>query len=174
MKMKTLAVVSTVVLGLAVSGCTSKGSGYKSKAGAGAGSSDVSTQGIGERDQFDVSSLTDPASLSAHNTFYFGFDQYNIATEDFPVLGAHARYLKGHSSAKVRVEGHTDERGSREYNVGLGERRAKAVQQYLVSEGVSPDQIAVVSYGEEKPAANGHDESAYRLNRRAVIEFEAS
>src|SRR3546814_8095318 len=82
---------------------------------------------------------------------------------------AYAKYLAANPVAKVRIEGHTDERGSREYNIALGERRANTVKDALVTAGVPAAQIAVISYGEERPAAEGHDESAWSQNRRAQI-----
>ena len=78
-----------------------------------------------------------------------------------------------HPNAQVRVEGHTDERGSREYNVTLGERRAQTIAKFLIMKGVNPAQVHVVSYGKEKPADLGHDEAAWANNRRAVIVYEA-
>ena len=94
--------------------------------------------------------------------------------EDRPIIEAHAGYLAAHPNARVILEGHTDERGSREYNLALGERRSIAVRQMMTVLGVSPDQIQVVSYGEEKPAAEGHDEEAWRLNRRVEITYPGS
>ncbi|HRE32145.1 MAG TPA: OmpA family protein, partial [Candidatus Berkiella sp.] len=85
---------------------------------------------------------------------------------------AHAEFLKNNPNHHVRVEGHADEHGSREYNIALGERRARTIANALMSQGVAPHQIATVSYGKEKPEAMGHSEDAYRLNRRAVIVYE--
>ena len=86
-------------------------------------------------------------------------------------IEAHARYLSEHSGAQITLEGHADERGSREYNVALGERRAVAVRQLMTLLGANASQIRTVSYGEERPAAAGHDESAWRLNRRVEIVY---
>jgi len=90
------------------------------------------------------------------------------------VVGAHAKYLASHGSARVRLEGHTDERGSREYNIGLGERRAQAVRRALLLQGASEGQISTVSYGEERPAVPGHDEAAWAKNRRVEIVYLAA
>lgn len=104
-----------------------------------------------------------------NNIVYFGYDSDAISAEYSSVVDAYAKYLSTNPVAKVRIEGHTDERGSREYNVALGERRGNAVKDALVSQGVSAAQISVISYGEERPAADGHDESAWAKNRRAQI-----
>ncbi|MBP9723059.1 MAG: peptidoglycan-associated lipoprotein Pal [Gammaproteobacteria bacterium] len=106
------------------------------------------------------------------NQYYFAYDSSELTSEAKTEISKHAKYLLEHPSVKVRVEGHTDERGSREYNVALGERRAKAVSGSLANEGVLGNQVAVVSYGEEKPAVQGHDESAYQWNRRAKLVYE--
>ena len=105
-----------------------------------------------------------------YNTVYFGFDKYNIEGEYAQILDAHAAYLTTPATS-VRVEGNTDERGTPEYNMALGERRAHAVQSFLTSKGVQGSQISTVSYGEEKPAVLGHDEAAYSKNRRAVLAY---
>ena len=104
-----------------------------------------------------------------YNTVYFGFDKYNIEGEYVQILDAHAAYLTATPSAKVLVEGNTDERGTPEYNIALGQRRANAVQNYLAQQGAS--NVATVSYGEEKPAVLGHTEADYAKNRRAVLEY---
>lgn len=105
-------------------------------------------------------------------TIYFMFDSSQVQEEFVPVIAAHAQSLQSNPSQHVIVEGHADERGSREYNIALGERRAKAVARMMTMQGASDSQIEVVSYGEEKPAASGHDESAWQLNRRAEIDYQ--
>lgn len=102
---------------------------------------------------------------------YFSFDTSTIPSAAFDTLRAHAKYLKTHTGAKVRLEGNTDERGTREYNVALGERRANAVARFLRVQGVSPAQIQVVSYGEEKPAVDGHTAMDWAKNRRVVLDY---
>jgi peptidoglycan-associated lipoprotein len=104
-----------------------------------------------------------------NNIVYFDFDSDAISAEYSSIIDAYGKYLSTNPVAKVRIEGHTDERGSREYNVALGERRANAVKAALIAQGVSAAQISVISYGEERPAAEGHDESAWSKNRRAQI-----
>ena len=103
-----------------------------------------------------------------YNTVYFGFDKYNVEGEYRTLLDAHAELLKA-TKANVTVSGHADERGTPEYNIALGQRRANAVQNYLAQQGAS--NVATVSYGEEKPAVLGHTEADYAKNRRAVLEY---
>lgn len=105
----------------------------------------------------------------AGNVVYFEFDSTEVNDSGRAVIAATAEYLSGNPSARVRLEGHADERGTREYNVGLGERRANAVMQSLVAGGASASQISITSYGEERPAASGGDESAWALNRRVEV-----
>lgn len=115
------------------------------------------------RQQFD--------SLKNNNTIYFGFDSDAIQGQYAQLLQSHADFLKGHNNVKVLIEGHTDERGTPEYNIALGERRAKAVAKYMQNLGVDVSQLSIVSYGEEKPANPGHDEAAWAQNRRAVLVY---
>lgn len=103
-----------------------------------------------------------------YNTVYFAFDKYDIQGEYRTLLDAHAELLKA-TKANVTVAGHADERGTPEYNIALGQRRANAVQNYLAQQGAS--NVATVSYGEEKPAVLGHTEADYAKNRRAVLEY---
>jgi peptidoglycan-associated lipoprotein len=88
-----------------------------------------------------------------------------------PIVAAHAKFLNGNASRKVRLEGHSDERGSREYNIGLGERRAQAVRRALMLQGVTDTQITTVSYGEERPAVAGGDDTSYARNRRVELTY---
>jgi peptidoglycan-associated lipoprotein len=109
------------------------------------------------------------AAVSADRIIYFAFDSSEIPSESQAVISANARALTGNARIITQLEGHTDERGSREYNIALGERRANAVRQAMIAMGVSPQQIRVVSYGEERPAAGGQSEQSYALNRRVEI-----
>jgi peptidoglycan-associated lipoprotein len=104
---------------------------------------------------------------------YFDYDRAEIKPEFVPVVTAHAKYLNGNNARKARLEGHSDERGSREYNIGLGERRAQAVRRALLLQGVAESQITTVSYGEERPAVQGGDEAAYSRNRRVEMVYGA-
>ncbi|HEX6930070.1 MAG TPA: peptidoglycan-associated lipoprotein Pal, partial [Gammaproteobacteria bacterium] len=111
----------------------------------------------------------DPASDLAERIVYFEFDRSDIPSQHLETLDAHARYLVEHPDVSIRLEGHADERGSREYNIGLGDRRAQAVRRILLFQGVANDQVKTVSYGEERPAVEGHNEEAYAQNRRVEI-----
>jgi len=117
--------------------------------------------------------LDDPSSLLAKRVVYFDFDKSDISREARDIIASHAKYLADHSSARITLEGHADERGSREYNMGLGERRGNAVSKFLMLQGVAARQVEVISYGEERPAAFGHDESSWQLNRRAEILYKS-
>jgi peptidoglycan-associated lipoprotein len=109
--------------------------------------------------------------LRAEHIVYFDFDTSTVSSEFSAILDAHAKFLNNSSNTKVLVEGHADERGTPEYNIALGERRAKAVVTYLENMGVSSSQLSVVSYGEEKPMIKDRSESAFAKNRRAVLVY---
>ncbi|HRX71697.1 MAG TPA: peptidoglycan-associated lipoprotein Pal [Candidatus Competibacteraceae bacterium] len=109
--------------------------------------------------------------VSADRIVYFDFDSANVRSDSQAIIESNANYLRGNPRIITQLEGHTDERGSREYNIALGERRANAVRQVMSAMGVSPQQIRVVSYGEERPAASGSDEQSYALNRRVEIVY---
>jgi peptidoglycan-associated lipoprotein len=102
---------------------------------------------------------------------YFDYDQAEIRQEFSAMLQAHGRQLSQNPNMQVRLEGHTDERGSREYNIGLGERRAQAVRRVLMLQGATAQQLSTVSYGEERPAQTGSDDEAWRLNRRVELVY---
>jgi len=106
--------------------------------------------------------------LSAHSV-YFDFDKSEIKPDSLPVISNWAKWLSSNPTGKVRLEGNTDERGTREYNIGLGERRANAVAQALEAKGVSASQLTTVSYGKERPVALGHDEASWGQNRRVDL-----
>ncbi|MGF1743985.1 peptidoglycan-associated lipoprotein Pal [Vibrio minamisatsumaniensis] len=110
-------------------------------------------------------------ALRETQTIYFAFDNSTIASDYEEVLAAHAAYLSNNADMKVTIEGHADERGTPEYNIALGERRAQAVAKYLEALGVQADQISIVSYGEEKPLLLGQSEDVYAKNRRAVLVY---
>ena len=149
-------------------GCASKGnrSGGADDSAGGGGVGDVS-RFYGEHVSADKE-----AELLSQDTYYFAYDQYEISPEDRLSIYAHAKKMLENPRAVARIEGHTDERGSREYNVALGERRAKAVANTLMMKGVPRNQIRTVSYGKEKPVALGHDEDSWKENRRAIIFYE--
>lgn len=115
--------------------------------------------------------LNDPNSPLYKKVIYFDYDSSEIRADNQATVQAHAAYLAAHPQTTITLEGHTDERGSREYNLALGERRALAVRRQLVLLGATAGQIKTVSYGEERAAATGHDESAYSQNRRAELVY---
>jgi len=106
------------------------------------------------------------AMASSLKDVFFDFDNATIRSDQKPMVEQDFAYLKAHPDAKVTVEGNCDERGTAEYNLALGQRRAETVRQALVAEGIAADRVNTISYGKEKPFANGHDEDAWRLNRR--------
>ena len=110
-------------------------------------------------------------ALGAQRIVYFDYDSSDIRPEFVEVVAAHGRFLGANTRIRVRLEGHTDERGSPEYNIGLGERRAQALRRALLLQGVADAQIATLSYGEERPAVAGSDENAYAKNRRVEIVY---
>jgi len=113
----------------------------------------------------------DPASPLYQRTIYFDYDSTEIKPEYIPVMRTHAAYLGTHTSTRVTLEGNTDERGTREYNLALGDQRSETVKRFMVAEGVLPDQISTLSYGEERPENPGHGESSWRRNRRVFIHY---
>ncbi|MFN7086540.1 MAG: peptidoglycan-associated lipoprotein Pal [Burkholderiales bacterium] len=119
-----------------------------------------------------VNPLKDPSNILSKRSIYFDFDSNIVKDEYRPLVTAHARYLAQNRAAHVRIEGNADERGSREYNLALGQRRADAVKEMMQLLGVQPAQIETVSFGEEKPKATGHDEAAWAENRRADIRYQ--
>lgn len=140
------------------------------------GTSGIDTSRLNERglkgvQRSDRERFLDPNDPLSTRVFYFDFDSDRVRSEYLPSISAHAEYAK-RKGARVRLEGHTDERGTREYNVGLGERRAQSVQRMLAAEGVPANQLRVLSFGEERPQQLGHDEAAWGKNRRVEIIYE--
>jgi peptidoglycan-associated lipoprotein len=111
--------------------------------------------------------LTDPASLLSTRSIYYDFDKYDIKDDYKPVIEAHAKYLRENGDTKMLIQGNTDERGSREYNIALGQRRAEGVKRMLLLLGATEAQVEAVSLGEEKPKETGHSEEAWARNRRS-------
>jgi peptidoglycan-associated lipoprotein len=115
--------------------------------------------------------FSDPNNPLSKRTIYFMLDSSQVQQDFVSVISAHARYLLANPSQHIVLEGNGDERGSREYNIALGEQRSKTVAGMLKAQGVSESQLGIVSYGEEKPVAMGHDESAWELNRRVELAY---
>lgn len=116
--------------------------------------------------------LKDPANILSKRSIYFDYDSNLVKDEYKPLVTAHARYLTQNRAAQMRIEGNADERGSREYNLALGQRRAEAVKQMLQLLGAQASQVESVSFGEEKPKATGQDEASWAENRRADIRYQ--
>lgn len=118
---------------------------------------------------YDQKIRSDIQNLQTINVIYFPFDQYCVLSNFFSILDMHANFLRNHPSCHIRIEGHTDERGTPEYNIALGERRAYSVKAYLHSKGVLSEQMQIISYGKEKPVSFDHTEESYSKNRRVVL-----
>ncbi len=180
-----LAVAMTSVL---LSGCSStddqagsftdgsNGQAGANTAGTGdgslAGSEFGGANGAGGANGYGANGANGGGGPNGTKTIYFMYDSSQVQQEFVPVITAHAQYLQSNPGAHIIVAGNADERGSREYNIALGEQRAKSVARMLTSQGAADSQIEIVSYGEEKPAAMGHDESAWQLNRRAELDYQ--
>lgn len=179
MKLKQPTIVITVIKIVLVcftvllfTGCSSTGRRHQQAIQAANDSYRMSEQaetaGLGEGANLDEQAIEEHA---AQRIYYFDFDSNVVHESDKLAIGAQAHYLIAHPHAKVLLEGHTDPRGSREYNIGLGERRAKAVATILKTNGVNADQVRIVSYGAQKLAAPGRTELDYQKDRRVVLVY---
>ena len=172
--MKNCYRVLVLALALGLAGCGSKSGSVKEDGGYGSTGTDYessSTSGVTTGTGFSGHPLDDPQSALSDKVIYFEFDRYEVQPQYRDVVTAHGAYLAANNTARVRVEGHCDERGTREYNLGLGERRANAVRELLMAAGARANQIETVSYGEEQPVATCHMESCWSQNRRAVVVY---
>lgn len=157
----------------AVSPAASDGAGSSSSSASGSsvGSSSVASVDLSKNQS--MANANSPGAMPLESrTVYFDFDSYVIKPEFQTLLSNHARILRAQPASKVAVEGHTDESGGREYNLALGQKRADAVRDALVILGVQKAQMESVSFGKEKPAVMGNDETAYAKNRRAEIRYQ--
>ena len=192
MKLKVLA-FSVLVAALSVTGCQQVptagaggtggvggvgGNGYGTGGGNGAGGTGGTGGAYGNgygngtgSGQYTPADLRNPGSILAQRVIYFDLDRSEIKPEYMSVLNAHAALLSAYPNLRVRLEGHADERGSREYNVALSERRGYSVLDYMQVKGTSSNQMEVIGYGEEVPAIFGHNESAWGKNRRVEIKY---
>lgn len=155
---KTLAIAS---LAATLAACSSTPVDGTAGAGAGTGTSNA------VMDPFNPNS-----PLAQQRSVYFAYDSYTVEQQYQPVVQMHAQYLSANANQRVRIEGNTDARGSAEYNLALGQRRSVAVANQLTQQGVSPNQIEAVSFGKERPKAEGSSEEAYAENRRADINYQ--
>lgn len=165
-----------LVLAVCLTGCSGCRSGAKDKDFVTPGyetengTTGGDTAGIGDPD-LDARPMTPPREPSVDipelKTVYFDFDKSELRPDAVAALNANAEWLNANADVVIQIEGHCDERGTREYNFSLGERRAKSVIQYLAQKGVDPERMYFISYGEDRPVALGHDEAAWSQNRRA-------
>lgn len=133
----------------------------------------VEAERLDPRDFTDPRNLDNPESLLSQREIFFEFDRSNVRTQFIPVVEAHAAFVRANPTARVILEGHTDERGSREYNLGLGERRGNSVRDIMVANGVSARQLEVVSFGKERPVCRESNEDCWQRNRRTFIVYTA-
>jgi peptidoglycan-associated lipoprotein len=181
-KLLMAALVAVVLAGCSSTPTTEEGAPIEDKsatAGAGAttagtGTAGASTAGVSGTTVpggtgSGASALRDPSNILSKRSIYFDFDSFVVRDEFRPVVDAHAKYLAGNRSARLTIQGNTDERGSREYNIALAQRRADAVKRMMTLQGVQDAQIETVSFGKEKPKNPGHDEGAWAENRRADL-----
>ncbi len=161
--MVTRAFYTTLMVGLLAVGCASKKPTNTQDDAAATGADNSRNAGL----TLDLNGDSDSKTAGGLQTVFFAVDSSNFDSEGKAALQSNAAFLKTNGSVDIQVEGHADERGGRQYNLALGERRAKAVRDYLVAQGVESKRLSVISYGNERPKAEGHDESAWSQNRRA-------
>ncbi len=155
--------------GVVVEDRTGETSGIDDQYTSGTGIDGVETQVIVGEGEYTGNEINDPNSPLANRVVYFDYDSSSVREDDIPTLEAHAAYLADNPNVTIRLIGHTDERGSREYNLALGERRALSIRQILMLQGASIQQFQVTSFGEERPAVEGFDENAWQQNRRVEL-----
>jgi len=158
-----------------VAGCASKKGTTTGDGADGMGGADgASAYGTSADGEGSANALYEQqkAALMNDNVIFFAFDSAEIDAASMEMLKQHSSFLASNPNARVRLEGHTDERGSREYNIGLGERRSVSVQSVLMVQGATAEQLAVISFGEERPAVLGSDEAAHAQNRRVELVYE--
>lgn len=181
MKLKIVKCIPLMAAALIFTGCATTEKADDPAAVSDAGAShadhsshsgdDASTSGATQGGGWTGNPLDDPAKLTSTRVIHFDYDLSEIKSGDRAVVVAHGEYLARNSRQTVTIEGHCDERGSREYNIGLGERRANAVKRLLMAQGARSSQITTISYGEEQPVAMASNESAWAENRRAVFAY---
>lgn len=165
-------VILTAVVGL-LAGCPKRPAVVPDKAGDNAGESVSGTQseGLQEGERLTAEQAAFKSLERDGLVIYFDFDTSEVKSEYRNLIAAHAKFLGDYPTRRLRLEGHADERGSREYNIGLGERRAQAVRRALMLQGAGDNQLTTLSYGEERPVVSGSDESAWSKNRRVELNY---
>ncbi|TAN51487.1 MAG: peptidoglycan-associated lipoprotein Pal [Methylococcaceae bacterium] len=180
--------LTAAIMALALAGCSSTGDKQDAGAAGANGSSLANTSGygaggassgygagggsgFGRGGSYTAADLDNPNSPLSKRVIYFQYDSAEVMPEYVSIVTAHAEFLAGNPSQRVTVDGHADERGTREYNIALGEQRAKTVANMLKLQGVADSQVQIVSYGEEKPLCMGHDDECWNQNRRAEFAY---
>jgi len=172
-----IALIATALVGCSTTPTTEAPVVDKTATGAAAGASGAETAGTGaggvsgSATSAEMAALHDPNSILSKRSVYFDFDSFVVKDEYKPLVEAHARFLQQHPDMKMTIQGNTDERGSHEYNIALGQKRADAVKRMMVLLGARDSQIETVSFGKEKPKNPGHDEAAWAENRRDDIVY---
>jgi peptidoglycan-associated lipoprotein len=151
-----------------------QGSTDGTMSGADMSGSDAQASVIADESLTVQQMLDEPDSPLSTRVIYFEYDSAKVSDESLAVLETHGNFIAGNGNVSVRLEGHADERGSREYNIALGDRRAQSVRRILLFQGASSDQLETISYGEEQPAVLGHEESAWSQNRRVELVYEVN
>jgi peptidoglycan-associated lipoprotein len=177
--MRKILIILMVAMALTSVGCKSKppkpSASSSTEVGSGADSSGANSDAANAGNVGSDDEAAGPqAGLLAKRVIYFDYDSSEIKGDGNDIVAAHSKYLASHGSTRVRLEGNTDARGSREYNIGLGERRAQAVRRALLLQGATESQVTTVSYGAERPAVAGNDETAWSKNRRVEIVYLAA
>jgi peptidoglycan-associated lipoprotein len=165
-KLSIVAIAAVAMVSL--SSCSRKPSNDMNSGAGSDSSQSYGMNGNADSDGFKVNSMKAPSN----QTYYFGFNESDMRTQDVKALMNQANYVAAHPAANVRLEGNTDNRGSREYNIGLGWRRDQTVARMMEQQGVHPKQIHMVSYGKENPAVPGNNEHAWALNRRVDFKYK--
>ena len=186
MKAVKLLVLPVLATALIMTGCANRKPAADVQVGQNPNQSgslpSVNTEGLSEDAALNAQNLAGASAkgvTAANKAFlakrvvHFNYDSSDLSNEDYQTLQGHAQYLVANANSKVALTGHTDERGTREYNMALGERRSKAVESFLIINGVAATQLEAVSYGKEMPVDAGHDENAWKENRRVEINYEA-
>lgn len=173
---KMVKILTVVVGGIMLGACGTTGETRSDDAGAGGvvveDRSGAQSTGYAGQRSFTRESLDDPSSPLSRRTIYFEYNMSEVDADGKDALENHAAFMAAYPDVSVVLEGHADERGSREYNIALGERRAQAVRRLLLFQGVSDKQVETISYGEERPALLGHDDTSWQQNRRVELIYK--
>ncbi len=172
MKLKMVRLIPVLAAVITLAGCSSiPGFGGDEPENDGAPIAEAGTAGATEGAAWTGNPLDDPNSLLSTRVIYYGYDISEIQADYQDVVVAHGNYLAANPEIRVTVEGHADERGSREYNIALGERRANAVKRLLLAQGASERQVTTISYGEERPADIATNDASWATNRRVELAY---